>query len=87
MVKLLIKLKLQGFLKLDLFSSPISGNKVVINESKLLNILVIDCGTKIVGYGFTETSSNDGRKKNTNYGFGGSSRIHGIFISNGPGDP
>ena len=78
-------------LKLDLFSSPISGNKVVINRSpKLLNILVIDCGIK--------NSQLRGLLKhqvqltvvNTEYRFleeVQKGEYNGIFISNGPGDP
>jgi carbamoyl-phosphate synthase / aspartate carbamoyltransferase len=78
-------------LKIDLFGQPSNDNKIIINKNpKLLNILVIDCGIKnsqlraLLKYNVQLTVVGP----NFNF-FDGTTLIeyHGIFLSNGPGDP
>ena len=78
-------------LKIDLFGKQKYSDKLVINfNTNLLNILVIDCGIKnsqirgLLKYGVQLTIVS------TKYNFLEEvfqNQYHGIFISNGPGNP
>lgn len=78
-------------LKIDLFGKEVDNDKLIINKNPiLLNILVIDCGIKnsqlraLLKYNVQLTVVGP----NFNF-FDGTNLIkyHGIFLSNGPGDP
>lgn len=78
-------------LKIDLFGRKSQGDKVILNENPhLLNILVLDCGIKntqlraLLKYNVQLTVVGP------NFKFFDEDRLieyHGIFLSNGPGDP
>ena len=78
-------------MKIDLFGQQKLGDKIILNENpNLLNILVIDCGIKnsqlraLLKHNVQLTVVSP----NFNF-FDGTTLIeyHGIFLSNGPGDP
>lgn len=78
-------------MKIDLYAKKRLGDKIILNENPLLlNILVIDCGIKNSQLRALLKNNVQLTVVGPNFNFFDGSKLieyHGIFLSNGPGDP